>query len=68
MEPRAGGSSGFALAYYDSTGAVVAVGGSSRRIARIDVALRTIGQAGSDARAGGVVDSVKLGVALRNRR
>lgn len=68
MEPRSGGSSGFALAYFDSTGAAVSVGGSSRRIARIDVALRTVGQAGSDPRAGGVVDSVKLGVALRNRR
>lgn len=68
VAPAAGGAGGFALAYFDSTGTAVAAGGDARRIARIDVALRTIGQSGSDVRAGAVVDSVRLSVAMRNRR
>lgn len=68
MEPRSGGTSGFALAYFDSLGAAISPGGDARRISRIDVALRTVGQSGSDQRVGGVVDSVRFSIAMRNRR
>jgi prepilin-type N-terminal cleavage/methylation domain-containing protein len=68
VAPQPSGASGFALSYFDSTGAALAVGGNSRRIARIDLALRAQGQGGSDPSATMVTDSVKLSVAMRNRR
>ncbi|AMW04084.1 PulJ/GspJ family protein [Gemmatimonas phototrophica] len=68
VAPAPSGASGFALSYFDSTGTTVAVGGNSRGIARIDLALRAQGQGGSDPSATIVTDSVKLSVAMRNRR
>jgi len=68
VPPRTGGFSGVALTYFDSTGASVPVGGDSRNIARIDVALRTQGRTGSAPGAGPVIDSVQLSIAVRNRR
>lgn len=68
VAPQPNGASGFALSYFDSTGTVIAPGGNSRRIARIDLALRAQGQGGSDPSAPIVTDSVKLTVAMRNRR
>lgn len=68
VAPQTGDAGGFALAYFDSTGAVVALGGDGRRIARIDVVLRALGKSGSGRQAGAVTDSVRLSIAMRNRR
>jgi prepilin-type N-terminal cleavage/methylation domain-containing protein len=68
MAPGTAGAGGFALTYFDSTGSSLALGSSSLRIARIDLTLRAQGQGGSDPRAPLVQDSVKLSIAMRNRR
>jgi type II secretory pathway pseudopilin PulG len=68
VAPATGGASGFALTYFDSTGVAIAPGGNSRRIARIDVALRALAQAGSARNSSVPNDSVRLSIAVRNRR
>ena len=68
IAPSIGSGGGLALTYFDSTGAAISPGGNTRRIARIDVALRALAQAGSDRSGATPNDSVRLSVALRNRR
>lgn len=68
LPPQANGTGGMALTYFDSTGASVALGGDARRIARIDVALRALGQTGSQRNTAAPHDSVRLSIAMRNRR
>jgi prepilin-type N-terminal cleavage/methylation domain-containing protein len=68
VAPAIGGLSGFALTYFDSTGVAIAPGGDNRRIARIDVVLRALAQAGSGRNSTLPNDSVRLSIAVRNRR
>jgi len=68
LPPAAGGAGGIGLTYFDSTGTAVAPGGDGRRVARIDVALRALAQAGSTRNSTTPNDSVRLSIAVRNRR
>lgn len=68
LPPTAGGTGGMALTYWDSLNVAVAPGGDSRRVARIDVALRALAQASSTRNSTTPNDSVRLSIAVRNRR
>lgn len=68
VPPAVNGSGGLALTYFDSTGTAIAVGGNARNIARIDVALRALAQAGSARNSATPNDSIRLSIAVRNRR
>jgi prepilin-type N-terminal cleavage/methylation domain-containing protein len=68
LAPALNGSGGLALTYFDSTGVAIAAGGDARRIARIDVALRALGQGGSARNSAAPNDSLRLSIAVRNRR
>jgi len=68
LPPALNGSGGLGLTYFDSTGAAIAAGGNARRIARIDVALRALAQAGSARNSVAPNDSLRLSIAVRNRR
>jgi prepilin-type N-terminal cleavage/methylation domain-containing protein len=68
LPPQANGTGGLALTYFDSTGAPIPIGGDRLRIARIDVALRALGQTGSQRNTAAPHDSVRLSIAMRNRR
>jgi len=68
VPPAVSSTGGLVLSYFDSTGAAVAVGGNPRRIARIDVMLRALAQMGATSKSAAPNDSVRLSIALRNRR
>lgn len=68
LAPQANGTGGLALTYFDSTGVQLSPGTNGVRVARIDIALRALAQAGSDRRSTAPNDSVRLSVAVRNRR
>ena len=68
LPPAANGTGGMSFTYFDSLNVAVAPAGDSRRVARIDVALRALAQAGSDRNSTTPNDSVFLSIAVRNRR
>jgi hypothetical protein len=69
LPPAANGRGGMSFTYFDSDNVpVVAPGGDRSRVARIDVALRALAQAGSDRNSTTPNDSLFLSIAVRNRR
>ena len=68
LPPAANGTGGMSFTYFDSLNVAVAPAGDSRRVARIDVALRALAQAGSDRNSTTPNDSVFLSIAVRTRR
>lgn len=71
MAPGVNGLGGFAMTFYDSTGASVASAVNAAKIARVDVTLRAQGLSGSGkfgSSTTSVIDSVAFRIALRNRR
>jgi type II secretory pathway pseudopilin PulG len=70
MAPSNSGG-GMTLAFYDSTGVVVASPANATKVARVDLTLRAQGLSSSGTFGSAtttVIDSVSLRIALRNRR
>jgi prepilin-type N-terminal cleavage/methylation domain-containing protein len=70
MAPANSGG-GMTLAFYDSTGVLVASAANATKVARVDLTLRAQGLSSSGnfgTRSTAVIDSVSLRIALRNRR